>query len=232
MAHILFKRYDAAVIWKLRLFRWRYTMQKLKSDSLVSRGSKPTILLIDTDLTRVAIVKSALQESDYVIVAVLSSTEQLATQVQQYSPDVLVIGADLPNTDMLQELNELSVVLPLPIILFTQQKLSSVIRLAIKAGVTAYVVDDIYPKRIDSIIMVAVERFAEEQLLRKQLAHTQAQLADRKILERAKGLLMEQKGLSEAIAFARLRKMAMDKGQTLVQVSKNIIEVCELITDK
>lgn len=189
-----------------------------------------SILLIDDQSTRALLLKQALEYCEYNIVSLMINTDYLVEQVEAHNPDLLVIGIDLPDSKMLQDLVELNVQMPRPIVMFAEKDSPKVIQLAIKAGVSAYIVDDIQPHRFKSIITVAMARFQENQQLKDELIHAKEQLAHRKLLERAKGLLMEEKGFTEAEAFERLRKMAMDKGQTLAQVSKSIIEVFELLT--
>lgn len=131
---------------------------------------------------------------------------------------------------MLKELAEINQLHPLPIVIFVEYDSPNVIQSAIKAGVSAYVVHETLPQRVKSVITIAYERFKEMQLLRNELDRTKTQLESRKLIERAKGLLMEQKHISENKAFQTLRKMAMDQGSPIAQVAKNIIDVCDVLS--
>ena len=131
---------------------------------------------------------------------------------------------------MLKELAEINQLLPLPIVIFAENDSPNVIKNAIKSGVSAYVVNEILPQRLQSIISVANERFKAIQSLRNELKQAKTQLESRKYIERAKGLIMEQKQISENEAYSSLRKMAMDQGCSLAAVAKNIIDVCQLLS--
>ena len=115
--------------------------------------------------------------------------------------------------------------------MFSDEDDSSTIEKAIRAGVSAYIVDGLNPKRVKSIMDVAVARFREFQALRGELEKTKNQLADRKLLDEAKSLLMKHKNLNEEEAYHAMRKMAMDRGQRMVYVAKNIISVMNLFND-
>lgn len=120
--------------------------------------------------------------------------------------------------------------MPLPIVIFVENDSLNVIQNAMKAGVSAYVVHETLPQRVKSVISVANARFKETQSLRNELKQAKTQLESRKLIERAKGLLMEQKQISEKQAFNTLRKMAMNQGNSLAMVAKNIIDVCEVLS--
>jgi response regulator NasT len=100
---------------------------------------------------------------------------------------------------------------------------------AIRAGVSAYVVDGLNPDRLKPLVEVAIARFREFQALRQELAETRSKLAERKVIEKAKGLLMQKKQLNEQEAYQALRKMAMDRNQRLGEVAQNVIDVMELL---
>jgi len=132
---------------------------------------------------------------------------------------------------MLEHMSVLNQHNPKPVIMFSDEDDSSTIEKAIRAGVSAYIVDGLNPKRVKSIMDVAVARFREFQALRGELEKTKNQLADRKLLDEAKSLLMKHKNLNEEEAYHAMRKMAMDRGQRMVDVAKNIISVMNLFND-
>jgi len=118
---------------------------------------------------------------------------------------------------------------PRPIVMFTDDGASDTIQAAIKAGVTAYIVAGMRPERLKPILEVAQARFETDRALREELKNAQTKLADRKIIERAKGLLMKQKQVSEDEAYRMLRKLAMDRGTRLLDVAQQLINVSDLL---
>jgi response regulator NasT len=119
---------------------------------------------------------------------------------------------------------------PKPIVMFADASDATMIGRAVKAGVSAYVVDGIDPQRVKPVVDVAIAQFREFQALRDELAQTKSSLAGRKLIERAKGLLMTERGMSEDEAYRALRKLAMDRGQRLTIVAENLLAVAQLLT--
>ncbi len=203
--------------------------KKLTVSGLSNTLTHAGIILIDQQNERRAILRRALNDFNYRILTELTDCHSLLNEVEHFNPDILVIGTDIPDQQTLKQLVRLHTMSPCPIIMFAEKHTPEAIESSVKAGVTAYIVDDIQPQRLKSIIDVAYARFQEYQALRNELDHTKTQLENRKLLEKAKGLLMQQKGLSEEDAFKALRKMAMDKGQTLAAMSKSVVDVWELL---
>ncbi|WP_286261966.1 ANTAR domain-containing response regulator [Thalassotalea atypica] len=199
-------------------------LPSMKDEQIIS------VLLIEEQSTRCSALKKALVDFNYHVTKHLTFDDSIITQLELCNPNVLILAADLPSQRMLKELSEVSQLLPLPIIIFAENDSPNVIQSAIKAGVSAYVVHEILPQRIKSIISVANERFKEVQALRNELKQTKTQLESRKLIERAKGYIMQQKQVSENEAYSTLRKMAMDQGSPIAMVAKNIIDVCELLS--
>lgn len=191
-----------------------------------------SVLLVEEHVSRHSILKKALLDFNYIITQHISSDHNLFNEIEKSSPDIIVMGIDLPSPKTLSELAEISLLSPLPIIIFAEEDTPNVIQTSIKAGVSAYVINEIQPQRLKNIITVAQERFKEVQALRNELENTKAQLESRKLVERAKGLIMQQKNISEQAAYKILRKMAMDNGHSLAMVAKNVIDVCHLLTPK
>ncbi|MBL4899741.1 MAG: ANTAR domain-containing protein [Colwellia sp.] len=189
-----------------------------------------SVLLIEEKKPRSSELKKALIDFNFKIAKHLSFDENIIEEIKLCSPNILILATDLPTNETLKDLAEINQLLPLPIIIFAENDSPNVIKNAIKAGVSAYVVHEVLPQRINSIISVANERFKEVQVLRDELKNTKKQLEARKYIERAKGYIMQQKQISENEAYADLRKMAMDQGSPLATVAKNIIDVCELLS--
>lgn len=188
------------------------------------------VLLVDNDPARAAIVKPALREAGYEVVTVANSSTEILEQVRRLRPDVIIIDRQSPDRDMLEHICMLTRDEPRPIVLFTDNGDRDSIRAAVRAGVSAYVVGSLSADRIRPIVDVALARFEEFQRLRGQLNKANLMLADRKLIERAKGLVMQQRGVSEAEAYQLLRKTAMDRNQRLVEVAENVIAMAELLT--
>jgi len=189
-----------------------------------------SILLIEAQPKASSMLKKALTDFGYHITKHISFNENIIEQIDVCNPDVLILATDLPSDKMLKELAEINQLLPLPIVIFAENDSPNVIHNAIQSGVSAYVVNEILPQRLKSIISVANERFKTVQSLRNELKQAKTQLESRKYIERAKGLIMEQKQISENEAYGSLRKMAMDQGCSLAAVAKNIIDVCQLLS--
>ncbi|MFQ3264829.1 MAG: response regulator NasT [Colwellia sp.] len=196
----------------------------------IASNTNIVVLLIEEPQVRTSPLKKALLDFNYQITKQLSFNDNIITEVEYCNPDILILSTDLATDKMLKDLAEINKLLPLPIVIFAEYDSPNVIKKAIKAGVSAYVVHEILPQRIKSILLVANERFKAVQALRNELKQAKSQLEDRKYIERAKGYIMQQKQVSESEAYAALRKMAMDQSSTLATVSKNIIDVCQLFS--
>lgn len=183
------------------------------------------VMLVDRDAERSAILEQTLRDSGHRIVAKLREGEDLAAQVCRHQPDVIIIDMEDPGRDTLEQMREIGRDQPKPIILFSDKRDSDYIQQAVKAGVSAYVVDGLSRERIMPIVEVAVARFREIQALREELLETKSQLAERKAIEQAKGLLMQRKGLSEAQAYQLLRKTAMDRNSRIGEVARLLLSL-------
>ena len=203
----------------------------LDAPQISSASSSLKIMLVDDQPARAAILEQALTDAGCTVVARLSSAQGLMKRVEEHQPDAIIIDIESPDRDMLEHMSVLNQHNPKPVIMFSDEDDSSTIEKAIRAGVSAYIVDGLNPKRVKSIMDVAVARFREFQALRGELEKTKNQLADRKLLDEAKSLLMKHKNLSEEEAYHAMRKMAMDRGQRMVDVAKNIISVMNLFND-
>lgn len=183
------------------------------------------VMLFDADPERGSALKRALLDSGFELAARLHDGARLLKEVEQSEPDALVIGIDEPDTVILQQLLMISDYCPLPVIMFAEKEAPKLIEKIVRAGVNGFVVNDIQAYRIRSIIEIATLRFQENQQLRNELKSTKDKLAERKRIDRAKGLLMSSKGLNEEQAYQAMRKMAMDRGKSLAAVADSIIDV-------
>ncbi|WP_288108747.1 ANTAR domain-containing protein [Limnobacter sp.] len=193
------------------------------------RSTPLRVLLIDEEPGRAAILERALLDIGHEIVGKLNSTHKLAEHVAAFAPDVVIVDIDSPDRDCLENMAVLSRDNPKPVILFSDEDSETSITQAIKAGVSAYVADGMAPERIKPIIQVAVARFREFQALRTELQKTRDQLADRKLIDKAKGLLMKHRSFNEEQAYHAMRKLAMERNQRLVDTARNVIEVFNML---
>jgi len=188
-----------------------------------------SIMLIDTRAGRRSVLAQALERNGYTLVYVSETAENLSELAQAYQPDVIVIGVSGPDSNTLANLTDLNKNRPAPVVVFAEEDAPQVIQQTIKTGVSAYIVDDIQEHRMKSIITVAYLRFIEQQKVKAELAKSQYALASRIVLEKAKGLLMAQRGINEEQAFQLIRKMAMDKGLSIGKVAGDIIDLMALM---
>lgn len=187
------------------------------------------VLLVDETFERAALLKHALQDAGCKIAAHVSASADLPGLVAELKPDLIILDTESPDRDTLENLCIINRDQPRPIVMFTHDDDSDKIRAAIRAGVSAYVVDGLKSERLRPIMDVAIARFNEFQAMRSDLAKAESQLTERKDVERAKGILMKQRGWSEEEAYQALRKAAMDKGSRLADVARQLIEITELL---
>ena len=180
-------------------------------------------MLVDEQIERAARVREALADDGCEVICVLNSALDLYEQVRQCAPDVIIIDTDSPSRDVIEHISLISRDQPRPIVMFAADREGETIRCAIRAGVTAYVVDGLTTERIQPILNVAIERFGAEQSLKRELADAKGALMERKLIERAKGIIMSQAGVAEDEAFRRLRKFAMDRGIKMAEAAQQII---------
>lgn len=174
-------------------------------------------------------LSDGLLASGYDVVATLTGDAQLPARLAQLVPDMIIIDADSDARDVLEHVVMATRDAPRPIVMFTDHSEPNDMRAAIAAGVSAYVVAGLQPQRVKPVLELAMARFSVEQQLRAELDSARNQLADRKIIERAKGLLMERKGCSEEEAFRQLRRQAMDKNIRLVEVAQGLLDFAHLL---
>ncbi|MEE4379581.1 MAG: ANTAR domain-containing protein [Candidatus Competibacteraceae bacterium] len=187
------------------------------------------VMLIDQSPGRSAILEQALNDNGYEVIVRVANGADIMSQVDEIKPDIILIDMESPDRDTLEHLRLLNRDQPKPIVMFAECSDDETITAAMRAGVSAYVVDEVNPKRLKSIMQVAIARFREFQALRHELDETKTRLAERKLVDKAKGLLMQHKSLSEQDAYQSLRKLAMDRNQRIGEVARNVIAVMELL---
>lgn len=187
------------------------------------------VMLVDDADEDASLLKEALLGAGYDVVVVSPHGLALAERVAEFLPDVIIIDAESPTRDVLEHVSAVSASNPRPIVLFTEDRDNATIQAALKAGVSAYVVAGMQTDRLQPILDVAVARFEREQALREELRDAQTKLVERKMIERAKGILMRQKGVSEEEAFRLLRKLAMDRNARLLDIAQQVVDVAKLL---
>ena len=187
------------------------------------------VLVVGESAEQAALLRDGLQLAGYEVTASLSSSLALLKSIDEQRPDVIVIDTDSPSRDVLEHLVMVTQHTPRPIVMFASDGAPETIREATKAGVSAYVVDGLDSKRIKAIVAAAVARFDELQGLRGQLAAAEQRLAERKVIDRAKGLLMKARTLDEPAAYEAMRKMAMDRKLKLGEVAQRVIDAADLL---
>jgi response regulator NasT len=174
-------------------------------------------------------LRIGLLENGYNIVAVLPADTFLSERLAQLQPDMIIVDAESDARDALEHVVMATRQARRPIVLFTNDNDTSHVKAAVAAGVSAYIVAGLSPERIRPILDVAMARFEHEQGLRSELASAKTELQDRKVIDRAKGLLMQRQNLDEPAAYARLRKAAMDKGLRLGEVAQRMLDAADLL---
>lgn len=189
-----------------------------------------SVLLVDGDPNRASELGEILAERGYAVVGRVEDMARLVDEVTRLKPDVIVVDIELPDRDTLEQMSLVTRDQPKPIVMFVADGDPAGIEPAIRAGVTAYVVDGIEAHRVRAILDVAVAQFRAFQDLRRERDEAKATLAERKLIERAKGLIMRQRGCDEAEAYAEMRRMAMNQSIRLVDLAERIISVAQLLT--
>nr|WP_300311647.1 ANTAR domain-containing protein [Halomonas sp.] len=185
------------------------------------------VLLVDEEVVRAAMVEEALCQEGHEVICRLSSPASLNEMVARHSPDVVIIDMESPDRDTLDSMSLLHRENPRPVVFFADQHDPDSMQAALKAGVSAYVVDGLVAGRVKAVMDVAIARFESFQSMRKELDRARNQLAERKRIEKAKGLLMKHQSCDEEQAYRMLRKLAMDRGQRIADVADSVIDILE-----
>jgi response regulator NasT len=207
------------------LHQWRVTRRA--ADPLETTPLR--VLLIDDGAHRVALIRDELTRQGHEVVGVIDSAIVVHECVTRLSPDVVIIDSESPSRDTLEHIATLAGSNPRPVVVFAEDDSDEPLQRAMQAGVSAYVVAGLQPHRLASVLKVAIARFEQDKSLREQLFEAEAQLSSRRVVERAKAILMQQGGLSEDAVHKQLRKLAMDRGEKLVPLAQRIIDAHDLL---
>lgn len=189
------------------------------------------VTIVDDDSGRSIILERALKDAGYAIVDVLSSKDNLLLHIENKQPDVIIVDLESPNRDSLESMRIVTQHNPKPIVMFTNDSDHSMIGEAINAGVSAYVVDGFSESRIKPIMDVAIARFREFHALRSELEKTKNTLEERKLVDKAKGIVMQQRQCTENEAYNILRKLSMENNKRIAEVAEQIISITEALSN-
>jgi response regulator NasT len=188
-----------------------------------------SILVIDDNSIRASIIEAGLREAGHQRVQVIVDIEDVARKIGVIAPDVVIIDLENPNRDVLEHFFALSRSLKRPIAMFVDKADLSSIEAAVDAGVSAYVVDGLRKDRVKPILDMAILRFRAFSRMQDELEATRSELQGRKIIDRAKGVLMKSRGISEEEAYALLRSTAMNQNRKIAEIAQSLVTAAELL---
>ncbi len=187
------------------------------------------VMLVDGHKERAVPLAQTLKDSGYEVIASLADTANLDDEVKKHQPDIVIIDTESPSRDTLEHLVVMNGNTPRPIVMFTHDGDTKKIREATRAGVSAYVVGGLTSDRLKPILDAAIARFEEFKTLRLQLNEANNKLSERKVIEKAKGLLMKRRGIDEDEAYRLLRNMAMEQNTRLATLAEQVVQAAKLL---
>jgi response regulator NasT len=190
---------------------------------------KLRIVIVDQNPLRTAILRDGLAEAGHEQVVVVDTFLDLEARLRAIDADIVLIDLENPNRDVLEQMIRISGANSRPVAMFADTSDSAMINAAIDAGVSAYVVDGLKKERVKTIVDLTVSRFNAFARLREELAAAQGQLADRKAIDQAKGLVMKAKNIPEEQAYAMMRKVAMNEGKKIAEIARSILTAAEFL---
>jgi len=189
--------------------------------------TKPKILVID-EFDNERLLEKSLRQHGYETATLRLQALDLPEVISSLQPDVAILNLYSPGDKVLKMVLDINQNHSIPVVMFAEDQQTDTINKVIKAGVSAYIVDGLEPKRIKTIVEIAIARFKEQQALKEELKKTKIQLEDRKHIDRAKAILIKSQGYSEDEAYHALRKLAMDRKVSLGEMAKNVVAMAEL----
>lgn len=189
-----------------------------------------SIVVVEQDHDRASELVDALKSIGMVDINVISETSGLARKIKDHNPDVVLIDVSDPSRDMLEELTMASDPMSRPVAMFVDKDSAGLAKAAIEAGVSAYVVDGLSAKRLQPVLDAAIARFNMFGRLRKELEQSKRALEERKLIDRAKGLLMKARSIDEEAAYSLIRRKAMDEGRKVADVAQALVTAADLLS--
>lgn len=193
-----------------------------------SRDASLKIAIVDESPIRAAILEDGLREAGFVHVERITETRNLLARIYALDPDVILIDLESPSRDMLEQMFQMSRVVKRPVAMFVDQSDTASIQAAVDAGVSAYIVGGLKKERITSILDLCISRFNAFSRLQTELDRAKDALDERKVIDRAKGILMKAKKFSEEEAYALMRKTAMNENKKIVDIAQSVLTAAEL----
>jgi two-component system, response regulator / RNA-binding antiterminator len=187
------------------------------------------VMMVGNDVNRSKPLMQSLLDNGFEVLAHVSQEASFASSVLELMPDLLIIDCEFTSQSVLENISHMNLLAPRPVVMFSQEGDKAKIKAATQAGVSAYVVGSIPPERLRPLIDAAIARFEEFECLRNELMLVNTKLDERKVVERAKGLLMRQRAVSEEDAYSMLRSMAMQKNMKLADLSQQLIQAAEML---
>ncbi|MEW5420324.1 ANTAR domain-containing response regulator [Amorphus sp. 3PC139-8] len=187
------------------------------------------VLVIDDNAVRASIIEDGLREAGHADVTVITEMRGLLRQIVEADPDVVFIDLENPNRDVLEQMFQVSRTVRRPVAMFVDRSDAASIEAAIDAGVSAYVVDGLRKERVKPILDMAISRFNAFNRLREELDRTKQALEDRKVIDKAKGILMKTRGIGEEEAYALLRKTAMNESRRVADIAQGLVTASKLL---
>lgn len=187
------------------------------------------ILIVDQSVMRASILEEGLREAGCVNVTVVRDMQNLMRRIVDIDPDVILIDLENPNRDVLEQMFQVSRCVRRPIAMFVDRSDTEMIEAAVDAGVGSYVVDGLKKERVKAVLDTAISRFNAFNKLRDELDQARQALDERKLVERAKGILMKHRGLNEEAAYALLRKAAMNENRRIIEVAQSVVTAAGLL---
>lgn len=191
--------------------------------------SSPKIVIVDESPIRAAILQEGLRDAGFTKVEHIREMQNLLARIYALDPDVILMDLENPSRDILEQMFQVSRAVRRPIAMFVDQSDSETINASVDAGVSAYIVDGLKKERIKPILDLCISRFNAFAKLRDELERTKSALEDRKVIDRAKGLLMKLKGLTEDEAYILLRSTAMREKKKIAEIAQSIVTAAELL---
>ena len=193
--------------------------------------AKPAVrvAVVDDNSVRAAILVDGLREAGVADVVVIPTTVSLVRRLADIDPDVVIIDLANPSRDVLEQMFQVSRVVSRPVAMFVDHSDETMIRAAVDAGVSAYIVDGLRKERVKPIVDMAISRFDAFDRLQRELAAAKNELAARKLIDRAKGILMQTHGISEDDAYGRLRQTAMNEKRKIADIAQSLITAAALL---
>ena len=193
------------------------------------RDSSLKIVIVDESPIRSAILEDGLREAGFMHVERIADTHNLLARIYAIDPDVILIDLENPSRDVLEQMFIMSRAVKRPVAMFVDQSDSASIQAAVDAGVSAYIVDGLKKERVTSILDLCISRFNAFSHLQGELDRAKGALEERKVIDRAKGVLMKAKNYSEEQAYALLRKTAMNENKKIIEIAQSVVTAAELL---